>query len=102
MNAVRAAFVAAVLAGATPAVSKTATVKVAKPHAVNPVPEKHCFDALRPVLAKPGWKITIERGLHDCFGSQPDETFDIDSDGHVLWKARGMPDRQIELMLGEI
>jgi hypothetical protein len=83
----------------TPAETKVATDVPAT--VATEIPEKRCFDALRPVFAKPFWKITIERGTHDCFGSQPDETFDIDASGHVLWKERGMPDRHIELALGE-
>ena len=95
-----AGLVAAELAGGAP--EAPAVKVVAKPPpTVNATREKRCFDALRPVLARPDWKLTIERGMHDCFGSLPEETFDIDSSGQVLWKANGMPDRRIELMLGE-
>ncbi|HEX4477470.1 MAG TPA: hypothetical protein VH142_20410 [Polyangiaceae bacterium] len=69
--------------------------------AVKAAPEKRCFDALRPVLAKPAWKITIERGMRDCFGSAAEERFDIDSEDNVLWQAREMPDRHLQLSLGE-
>ncbi|CAN5758888.1 hypothetical protein BH11MYX3_BH11MYX3_15700 [soil metagenome] len=61
-----------------------------------------CVPWIEPLVAHPNWSLLLVDGVSGCTGDWIHNTFEVRSDGSVIWTAEGMPPRGLQLHPDEL
>ena len=61
-----------------------------------------CAPFIKPLIAHPNWSLQIVDGASGCTGDWIHDTYEVHSDGSVLWTSEGMPARVLHLTAPEL
>ncbi len=61
-----------------------------------------CVPWIEPLMAHPNWSLQLVDGVSGCTGDWIHNTYEVRSDGTVIWTAEGLPPRGLKLTPDEL